>query len=426
MAYTIESRTVGTDAILSFDPPALQGYWREGFSSSENNIDQHASELYAGSDWSMILWQNSNDTLTLQVEGHVNDQTTDNLEGWDAMIVDGTTFNRSSATITTLFSASAFYYKIKTQWTWTGVSTSPFGATGRNITVSWRHNGYAPTTGAISLNQIHQEAGGSSGTQVSINDSDVRGKSWYARIAGSTPASGATQDFADFYYPRLFGADQSGTTYPTRIVKNGESTDYNTIKSGLIEATYNRNGGSTSYDGSVRGGIAVQADGTHTYVYIFLGTQGTFDSINRDVFDWDGNTRSASGTLTEVYRIPNVSCSQFSMASSLIDQAVSSEAVLFQNEDPTTTANGNSGPSWTNAANVSANSITTMNDFASTTSRYGRQFRIRTQTTDQGVFESQIRVHFHIRLRRAPTTTAGYWDRDLLFNLKIYSEINNA
>ena len=87
-----------------------------------------------------------------------------------------------------------------------------------------KDNGTVPTTGAISLNQIHQEAGGSSGTQVSINDSDVRGKSWFARVRGSTPNSGSTQDFADFYYPRLFGADQSGTTYPARIWMNTETT----------------------------------------------------------------------------------------------------------------------------------------------------------------------------------------------------------
>mgnify|MGYP003122232336 FL=1 len=32
-----------------------------------------------------------------------------------------------------------------------------------------------PSSGQITLNQIHVEAGGSSGSQVGINDSDVRG-----------------------------------------------------------------------------------------------------------------------------------------------------------------------------------------------------------------------------------------------------------
>lgn len=47
------------------------------------------------------------------------------------------------------------------------------------------------TSGAISLNQIHIEAGGSSGTQVSLNDTDVR----YLTNVGS----GASSAFNSFY-----------------------------------------------------------------------------------------------------------------------------------------------------------------------------------------------------------------------------------
>jgi len=47
------------------------------------------------------------------------------------------------------------------------------------------------TSGAISLNQIHVEAGGSSGSIVSINDSDVRA------LIGK--ASGAASSFSQFY-----------------------------------------------------------------------------------------------------------------------------------------------------------------------------------------------------------------------------------
>ena len=32
-----------------------------------------------------------------------------------------------------------------------------------------------PSSGAISLNEMHVEVGGSSGTQASINDADIRG-----------------------------------------------------------------------------------------------------------------------------------------------------------------------------------------------------------------------------------------------------------
>jgi hypothetical protein len=48
-----------------------------------------------------------------------------------------------------------------------------------------------PTSGAISLNQMHVEAGGSSGSIVSINDSDVRS------LIGKS--SGATSSFSQFY-----------------------------------------------------------------------------------------------------------------------------------------------------------------------------------------------------------------------------------
>ena len=47
------------------------------------------------------------------------------------------------------------------------------------------------TSGAISLNQIHIEAGGTTGTQASLNDSDIRG------LISAT--SGSTMSFDDWY-----------------------------------------------------------------------------------------------------------------------------------------------------------------------------------------------------------------------------------
>lgn len=47
------------------------------------------------------------------------------------------------------------------------------------------------TSGAISLNDIHVEAGGSSGTTATINDSDIRGL--------ISKASGATMSFNEWY-----------------------------------------------------------------------------------------------------------------------------------------------------------------------------------------------------------------------------------
>lgn len=57
-----------------------------------------------------------------------------------------------------------------------------------------------PTSGAITLNQIHVEAGGSSETACTINDSDIRSL--------ISKASEAQADFADYYGAR---AEQTST-----------------------------------------------------------------------------------------------------------------------------------------------------------------------------------------------------------------------
>lgn len=58
------------------------------------------------------------------------------------------------------------------------------------------------TSGAISLNDIHIEAGGSSGTSVSLNDADVRGL--------ISKGSGVTMSFSEWY-----GASSGTTTTHT-------------------------------------------------------------------------------------------------------------------------------------------------------------------------------------------------------------------
>ena len=75
------------------------------------------------------------------------------------------------------------------------------------------------TSGALTLNQIHVEAGGSSGTTASLNDNDIRGL-----IAASGRTINSTQgtniDFADFY-----GA--SITTAPDSFGKTGVTPGQN-------------------------------------------------------------------------------------------------------------------------------------------------------------------------------------------------------
>lgn len=76
------------------------------------------------------------------------------------------------------------------------------------------------TSGAISLNEIHIEAGGSSGTQVSMNDSDVRG------LIGKSSAS--QMSFNEWYgasATQAFTKIKAGHTYATYTGGRG-STQY--------------------------------------------------------------------------------------------------------------------------------------------------------------------------------------------------------
>lgn len=69
------------------------------------------------------------------------------------------------------------------------------------------------TSGAISLNQIHVEAGGSSGTQASINDSDIRGL--------ISKASGATMSFSEWYGASAYTAPSLETSFLATPSGNG-------------------------------------------------------------------------------------------------------------------------------------------------------------------------------------------------------------
>ena len=75
------------------------------------------------------------------------------------------------------------------------------------------------TSGAISLNDIHVEAGGTSasGTSATINDSDIRGLTAASGYTIPT-GSGTTIDFADFY-----GASALSTMTTTNYMRQASS-----------------------------------------------------------------------------------------------------------------------------------------------------------------------------------------------------------
>lgn len=91
-----------------------------------------------------------------------------------------------------------------------------------------------PTSGAISLNQMHVEAGGSSGTIASINDADIRA------LIGK--ASQATMSFNEWYgasssldtQTLTIGVDNSGAPYvgPSYGFRNWISPTYGSMADG--------------------------------------------------------------------------------------------------------------------------------------------------------------------------------------------------
>ena len=80
-----------------------------------------------------------------------------------------------------------------------------------------------PSSGSISLNQIHIEAGGSSGSQASLNDADIR-----AMIGKS---SGASNAFSEY---RGVSASQPSVSYRGRTATtgNGFHQGYVSLSSG--------------------------------------------------------------------------------------------------------------------------------------------------------------------------------------------------
>tara|TARA_B100001093_G_scaffold273748_1_gene261644 strand:- start:2504 stop:3151 length:648 start_codon:yes stop_codon:yes gene_type:complete len=98
------------------------------------------------------------------------------------------------------------------------------------------------TSGALSLNQIHVEAGGSSGATCSLNDTDIRG---LAPGSGKTINStqGTAIDFDDFYGAQIADLTASGTSN-TKLYTEG---------AGKSATTYTYKGISTTFASSATG-----------------------------------------------------------------------------------------------------------------------------------------------------------------------------
>ena len=99
------------------------------------------------------------------------------------------------------------------------------------------------TSGSISLNEIHIEAGGSNGTTASLNDSDIRGLTPASGYSINT-TSGTTISIGDFYgasseIVARTVAGSYGSAYPftgafvASLISSSQSSAVGTLPSGF-------------------------------------------------------------------------------------------------------------------------------------------------------------------------------------------------
>lgn len=93
-----------------------------------------------------------------------------------------------------------------------------------------------PSSGAISLNEMHIEAGGTTGTLATINDTDIRGliskgagvsmsfNEWYGATAASPQTITVTEGAAEYSTAAYYGfRNSTGAVSPTTLTIAGNS-----------------------------------------------------------------------------------------------------------------------------------------------------------------------------------------------------------
>ena len=147
-----------------------------------------------------------------------------------------------------------------------------------------------PTSGALSLNQIHVEAGGSSGTTASLNDTDIRGLTpGSGKTINST--QGTTIDFDDFYGASSFTEDltASGTAGQTSTTsgsgKNAVTTFYNGIST-TFSSSATGSWSDQDYATTTRGSFKIYDCFTNTLVFTPQVVQIVVDSSAGQGITW--------------------------------------------------------------------------------------------------------------------------------------------
>lgn len=175
------------------------------------------------------------------------------------------------------------------------------------------------TSGAISLNQIHIEAGGSSGTTVSINDADIRGLTAASGYTIPT-GSGTAIDFGDFY-----GASSAHTITEGGSSSGGSSMyGYNNEGSGTFGSISPTTWSSANILHLFTMTIAVKGSTSYSLLLAFSGNQSTsfFSSISL------AGVSHTMASFTRNYSSPNTYFSK-SITSSQVMDGSGTTTVIF-------------------------------------------------------------------------------------------------
>ena len=429
MAVTISQFTISTTDIFGISPPALAGFLDVLGTSSINQSEKYLV-AFGGNGVRGLYWAANQSLIYFEVYGlHEN-------AGWDYITINGVNYNRSSGTFSrfTVSDNSSFNYPTGggeeggpfTRWTW-AASSFPFASSASGATQAMyvKHSGSMPASGPLSLNTIHTIAGGSSGTSVGLNDSDVRALNWYNTVAGSAIASGGKNEMKEYYYPCNVGENQGYTR------RRLPSTTSNSLSYKLASADADIDNASTNPAATIaKCGMTVEFDGTNTRLrYHLLST---------------GNYIGSGATITLTNQYWNAEAS--GTGSPQTYSAVTNDAITFEgaqviqaalltSQHNESLATGQQNPASTAAIGqsvyntsgfgetlMSSNSITSFVTTAANTA-YGRSFQI---STTQGRFNSgdkvstvDIRFRWALRLLGYSPADRTYIEKDTTLNFMI-------
>lgn len=433
MAVTISQFTISTTDIFGFSPPVFAGF-SDVIGSATINQSEKYLVAFGGNGVRGLYWQDSTSKINFEVYGiHEN-------SGWDYITINGVNYNRSSATYGGAIvsdNSSANYPSPPptggeeggpyTRWSW-AASSFPFASSASGATQAMyvKHSGSMPASGALSLNTIHTVAGGSSGTSVGLNDSDVRALNWYNTVAGSPIASGGENAIKEYYYPCNVGENQG---YTRRRLFSTTSNDLNYK---LASANADIDNASVNAAATIaKCGMTVEFDGTNTRLRYHLLSTGNFTGSGATI------------TLTNQYWNAEAS----GTGSPQTYSAVTNDAITFQgvqviqaalltSQHNVSLATGTQNPGGGQIGQsifpmtgggfgetvMATNSI---NSFVSTAANtaYGRSFQISTTmprfTYGDKVSTADVRFRWALRLLGYSPADRTFIEKDTTLNFMI-------